>query len=215
MDDWTESTPGIPVMDLAELVACHDCDLLQRRRPLRHGERARCTRCGAGLYKEQHDSLDKTLALTLAGVILFVVANVFPFMSFSLEGRVQECRILSGVMALVADGKWVIAAVVGLASFIAPLLNLLLLLYVLLPLKFDTAPWKLPASYRVIEILGPWSMLEVYLLGAIVAVVKLSGMADIGLGFGFHAFAGLIIVTTAAGAVFDPRLVWNRLARVT
>lgn len=192
-------------------MACHDCDLLHHIQSLQEGETARCGRCGAVLYQHKRNSLDRTLALTITGLILYVVANIYPFLSFALEGRVQSNTLLTGVIELGAGGMWGLAGLVFFASMLAPLLKLLGMLAVLFPLKRDRLPWDVARSYRLTELLQPWSMLEVYMLGVLVALIKLSQMATIVLGPAFYAFTALIVVTTAAGATLDPRLIWKHV----
>ncbi len=198
-----------PALPEAHLIACHECDLLQRRAALPPGTRAHCPRCGTVLYRHRRDSLDRTLAWTLASTALFVVANTLPFMSFEMGGRVQQNVIFSGVQELLAQDYLPLAALVFLASMLAPALKIAGLLYVLLPLKFGRRPLQIVPTYKLIRWLGPWSMMEVYMLGVIVAIIKLSSMAEIVLGTAFFAFSALIITTTAASSTFDSALIWG------
>ena len=195
----------------AGLSACHDCDLLLRGRQLAAGESAVCPRCGAVLARGKRDALDRTLALTLAALVCFSLANFYPFMTFSLEGRLQENTLMSGVISLAGAGLYPLAALIFAASIGVPLIKIAGLLYVLLPLKLGRRPWNLGFSYRLLEFLHPWGMLEVYMLGVLVAITKLAGMATIGLGTAFYAFVALIVLTTAASSTMDSRVVWERL----
>ncbi|MCH6545045.1 MAG: paraquat-inducible protein A [Deltaproteobacteria bacterium] len=193
------------------LIACHDCDLLHRTHPLRYGERAKCSRCGALLYQKKRDSLDRTVTLSLTALILFILANVYPFMTFKLQGRVQESYLITGVEELYVQGFMELSVLVLLTSILLPLVKILGTLYILLPLKLNRRPWKAPQIFRFIEALGPWVMMEVYLLGVIVAYVKLIDMATIVLGIALYSFAALIVLVTAAGMTLDPDEVWERL----
>ena len=195
----------------APLIACHDCDLLLRPQRLVAGERACCPHCGATLDRGRRDALDRTLALTLAALVCFALANLYPFMTFSLEGHVQENTLMSGVISLARDGFYPLAALIFAASIGVPIVKILGLLYVLLPLKLGRRPWNLGLSHRLLEFLHPWGMLEVYMLGVLVAITKLSGMATIGVGAALYAFVAVIVLTTAATSSMDPRLVWERL----
>ncbi len=192
-------------------VACHDCDLLQRRRPLDYGEIARCARCAALLYQRKRNSRDRTLMLTLTGLVLLVLANSFPFMTFKLEGRVQENTLITGVLELYSAGRWELAALVFGASILAPCLKLLGMLYVLLSLTFDRQSGKLAVVFRAIETLHPWAMMEVYMLGVFVAIVKLSQLATIVPGIALYSLAALILTNAAATAALDPSVVWKKL----
>jgi len=193
------------------VVACHDCGLLHRVRSLPEHGAARCVRCGAVLYREKPNSLERSLILTCAALILFVVAHTFPFLSFELEGREQISTLFTGVIGLWQGGMWAIAALVFAAASLVPLLKLASSLYVLLPLHFGHRPPGLAPVFRAIEILHPWAMMEVYLLAVIVAYVKLSDLAQLEFGIAAFAFVGLIVVMIAAEAALDPRQVWERI----
>jgi len=198
-------------MEMDTLIACHECDLLHQRRPLPPGGTARCARCGAVLYRRKRNSLDRVLALTIAGLILFVVANVYPFLTFRLEAQVQETTLITGIIELYHQGMWIVAGVVLLTSVLMPLLELTGMLYVLIPLKFNQRPWKLSLFFRIIRKFRPWGMMEVFMVGILVAVVKLSKMASIIPGMALYAFMILIFVLAASAASLDPHIVWDRL----
>ena len=200
-----------PGIDVRKLIACHECDLLHRLRPLRPGAAAKCTRCGAVLYQERENSLDRTLALTATGLVLFVLANVFPFMSFELEGRIQHNTLISGVTGLYDSGLWELAVLVFILSILAPLLKILGMLYVLVPMKLGWRIWKLAQAFRILDILHPWGMTEVYMLGVFVAFVKLSDLATVEPGVAAFSFAALMVVSAAATASLDPRIIWDKV----
>jgi paraquat-inducible protein A len=196
---------------MESLIACHECDLLHQRQPLPPGGTARCIRCGAKLYSRKRNSLDRVLALTIAGLILFLVANAYPFLTFRLEAQVQETTLISGVIELYHQGMWIVAGVVLLTSILMPLLELTGMLYVLVPLKFNLRPWKLPLFFRLVRSFKPWGMMEVFMLGILVAFVKLAKMATLIPGIALYAFMVLIFVLAASAASLDPHIVWNRL----
>lgn len=196
------------------LVACHDCDLLCRLRPLRKGERAICSRCGAVLFRKMGDTLDQALMLSLSALILIVLSNVFPFMTFKLEGRVQESLLLTGVLELYDQGFWPLAVLVFGASILFPLLKIIGTIYVLLPLKFNRRLWNTPLVFRYVEALAPWAMMEVYMLGVFVAYVKLIDLATIVLGIALFSFSALIVLLAAAGATLEPEEVWKKLEAI-
>jgi paraquat-inducible protein A len=197
----------------AEIMACHDCGLLHHMRALPHGGAAGCTRCGAVLYRRKTNSIDRALMLTLAALILFVVANSFPFLTFELEGRATTSRLLTGVIQLYEDGMWPLAALVLGATIVVPLAKMLATTYVLLPLRLGRRVWGLARVFRAVEIMHPWAMMEVFLLGVIVAYVKLSDLAKLELGVALFAFVALILIMIAAEVALDPREVWDRLGR--
>lgn len=193
------------------LVQCHACGLLQRNPPLPPGGAARCGRCGTTLHRNRPDSLDRTLALTLAGLILFIVANSFPFLAFEMQGRITQTTLATGVQDLYAQGRWSLAVVVAFTSIVVPGLQLVLLLGVLLPLKLGRLPRGFATLFRYVETLAPWGMMDVFMLGILVSVVKLADMATIIPGISLFAFAILIFVLAAAQASLDPDIVWSRI----
>jgi paraquat-inducible protein A len=196
---------------MESLIACHECDLLHKRQTLPWGGTARCVRCGAKLYSRERNSLDRVLALTLTGLILFIIANVFPFLTFRLEAQIQQTNLITGIIGLYDQGMWIVAGVVLLTSIVVPLIELTGMLYVLLPLKFNQQPWKLSLIFRLIQKFKPWGMLEVFMVGILVAVVKLSKMASIIPGLALYAFMVLIFVLAASAAALDAHIVWNRI----
>ncbi|ESQ15754.1 MAG TPA: paraquat-inducible protein A [Chromatiaceae bacterium] len=194
------------------LTLCHECDLLQRSPPLPPAGSAHCVRCGHLLHKHRPDSLNRTLALTLTGLVLFVVANSFPFLSFEMQGQATTTTLFTGVKDLVEQGKGEVAAVVFFTSILAPGLQLLLLLIVLLPLKLaKRLPPGFATLFRWCNSVSPWGMMDVFMIGILVSVVKLMDMATIIPGTSLFAFVVLIFVLAAAQAALDPDLVWNRV----
>lgn len=193
------------------LVACHDCDLLSRLPAVPEGASAWCARCGGQLRRRRRNSIERTLALTLAASVLFAVANVFPFLSFEMQGRVTETTLATGVFDLWEQGVPEIAVLVGFTAVAAPFVQLALLLYVLLPVHLGRVPWQMPRMFRLLRRVQPWSMMEVFLVGILVAVVKLVDLADVVPGLALWAFGGLIVVLAGALASLDPEAVWERI----
>jgi paraquat-inducible protein A len=193
------------------LTQCHECGLLQRNPPLPLGGAARCGRCGANLHRNIPDSLDRTLALAVAGIVLFIVANSFPFLSLELQGQTTQTTLFAGVKDLYQQGLWELALVVGFTSILAPGLQLLLLLVVLIPLKSGRLPRGFASLFRYVEVLTPWGMMDVFMLGILVSTVKLADMATIIPGTSLFAFVVLIFVLAAAQASLDPDIVWSRV----
>jgi paraquat-inducible protein A len=193
------------------LTACHDCDLLFPAPRLRRGERASCPRCGALLFERKGHSLDHSLALALTSLVLFVLANVNTLLVMKIGGRVQAEAIVSGVAELYAQGFWEIAALVFVVSILAPLAKILCLFYVLAPLRLG---FRLPYAsqvFRQFEVLHPWAMTEVYMLGILVAMVKLADLATIEMGVAMYSFAALILFMAATDASLDEHDIWERL----
>jgi paraquat-inducible protein A len=190
------------------LIACHDCDSLHRLRPVPEGGEALCTRCGALLYRHIPDSLNRALALNLAAFMLFVMANAFPFLSLKLGGRIEENVLLSGALALYREGMGELGVVVFLTSLLFPLLTISGMLFVLVPLKFGYRPHGIAKAYRLVRALTPWSLIGVFMLGVLIAVVKLLDLATVIPGVSLYAFAALLVVSAAAAANLDTSVIW-------
>ena len=194
----------------AALVACHDCGQLYHVRPLPPDTSAKCSRCGALLYRPKSDSVRRSLYFALTALILFVLANAFPFMTLKIQGREEVNTLFSGVQTLYESDLWPLALLVLATSILFPLLKIVGTLYILLPLEFGL---RLPAStrvFRMIETLHPWAMMEVYLLGVFVAYVNLVDLGDLELGVAVYSFATLIVVMVMGESALDPREVWER-----
>ncbi|MEJ2656666.1 MAG: paraquat-inducible protein A [Desulfobacterales bacterium] len=193
------------------LISCHDCDLIHWFGHVSEGSAARCTRCGAVLYQNKRDSIERTLALTVTGLILFVVANAFPFLGFKLQAQVHETILITGVRELYHQGVWILATVVLLTTIVMPAAQMLGLLYVLVPLRLNRIPWKLREVFRFVLSLRPWAMMEVFMLGILVSIVKLAKMATIVPGIAAFAFMALIFILAASLATLDPHAVWGKI----
>jgi len=194
-----------------ELIACHECDLLHGTVELPPGGVARCSRCGGVLYSEKRNSLDRTLALTLAGLVLYVVANVFPFLSFAMQGNVTVTTLATGVEQLYDQESFGVAALVLFTAILAPAIQLILMLYVLVPIRLGRRPPRLAQAFRLLRRVQPWSMMEIFMLGILVSLVKLAAMAEVVPGLALYSFAMLIVVLAGAVASLDPRIVWRRV----
>ncbi len=193
------------------IVLCHDCDLPNRLGAVPPGGAARCPRCSGLLYRHIPNSVDRTLAFASAGMVLFVVANAFPFLAMDMRGNVTQTTLATGVVALFEGGRPIVGALVLLTTILAPFLQLLTLLYVLLPLRLGT---RLPADvavFRALHRIEAWSMMEVFMIGILVSLVKLAGMAQIVPGIALAAFVALIPTVAAATSSLDSHLVWERI----
>lgn len=122
------------------LLACHECDLLQRLDPVPEGRVARCQRCGAVLVRRRRNSLERTLALTLAAAVLYAVANLFPFLNINVQGQISRTTLFTGVRSLHGQDMTLVAILVLLTAIVIPLIRITSSLYVLLPLRWNRAP---------------------------------------------------------------------------
>jgi len=196
---------------MSGLVACESCDLLHEERPLENRQDARCSRCNGLLFRGRPRTLEHTLALSLAALALLIVANVYPFLTFTLEGQTQANRIISGVILLWKVHYQPLALLILWASIVAPLARNLAMLYVTAPLLAGYAPPGVAWLTRMQKRLAPWAMLDVYMLAVLATLAKLASMATITPGPGAWAFVVLMLVTAGASAAFDDRAVWERL----
>lgn len=192
------------------LIACHECDLIHRVKPLPKKGVASCTRCGSVLYRHKPNSLERTLALSLAGLVLFGLANWFPFLALKMGSQMHQINLITGIQVLYNQGMQALAILVLITTVLAPLVQLLGMLYVLLPLKRDRIPPKFAPVFRLVRGLETWSMMEVFMLGILVSVVKLAKMAQIVPGIAIFSFFALIVVLAAATVSLDPHEIWHR-----
>jgi len=193
------------------LIACHECDLVQKIPPIPARSAARCVRCGAVLFRNKPDSIDRALALTVAGIVLFAVACSFPFLTMENAGLVQKTALFTGIINLYRQGMPGLATLVLVTCVLMPLTQMLSLLYLLFPLKRNRpAPYSVPLFRFYLET-QPWGMMEIYMIGILVALVKLGKMATVVPGLSVIAFGILIFVIAAAFNALDPHLVWSRL----
>ncbi|MEW6518927.1 MAG: paraquat-inducible protein A [Thermodesulfobacteriota bacterium] len=202
--------PGGPAGQ--HVVACHDCDLLNR---LPAGIEATlvCARCGAVLRRHRRaNSIDRSLALTLAALILFIISNSFPFLAMKSGGFVQETTLLTGIHELWKQELYGLSSLVLLTCVLVPLAQIAGLLYILAPLQWAPRPAPQAARvFRLVQEVAPWGMMEVFMLGILVALVKLGKMATIIPGISVFSFGLLIFVMAAAFSSLDPPLLWDRL----
>ena len=194
----------------ADLLACLECDLLETEPQLAPGQTASCGRCGAFLARNPPDSIDRTLALTLTAAILYVIANIHPLVGLEMQGRLVAVTLFEAIRVLWQDGMMPVAALVFGTALLFPLLELVMILLVLVPLRLGRVSPRLAPFFRLVRSVKPWGMVDVFLLGMLVSLVKLSHLASVILGTAFWAMAGLILALTFAGRAFDTRLLWQQ-----
>lgn len=191
----------------APLIACEHCDTVYRRQPLRRGEVARCQRCHAVLYRRHWLSVDAMLALTLTAAIAFAIANVWPIVSLGLNGNDNAATLWQAIVDTWREGAGLVSVLAALTLFVFPLLQILLFAWVLSFLRAHRRPPGFPLLMTAIRRIRPWSMIEVFMLGTLVAVVKVSDIFDVVLHPGIWAFAALTVLITTV-TTFDVREVW-------
>lgn len=197
----------------AGLVSCHACGRVQPF--VRAPARQRCVRCDAPLHQRKPDSLARTWALLTAAALLYIPANLLPVMhTASLVGN-EDDTIMSGVVFFWTSGDWPLAVIVFVASILVPMLKLtvLALLAITAQRRSTWRPHERTALYRIVEFIGRWSMLDVFVITLTVALVRFRSLAVITAGPGAIAFGSVVILTMLASLQFDPRLIWDPFNR--
>jgi len=194
-----------------ETIACPGCDLLQQIPPLPTGAKARCTRCGEALATAHPDALERTLALTLAALVVLVVANTMPLMGLEAVGRTASTTIIGGAHEMWLQGREITAVVVGFCAVVSPAAYLLCMLALLLAVRRPPAPHWAGQLLRWAEFMRPWSMNEVMMLGILVALTKIAALAKVIPGIGMYAVGVLVVLLAAIMVSFDPREIWARV----
>lgn len=195
------------------VVSCDTCGLVQTVEDLVPGTAAECIRCGSFVAaRTSTRGLEVTAALSLAALILYVPANIYPIMKLHLHGAYSESTVWDGVAMLITHDQWFVAIIVFLASMVIPLVKLagLFSLVVTAGTGWGRRLRNRTRLYKFIEAIGPWAMLDVFLLAVLVALVKLSAWAKILPGPGLVAFTAMVVLTMLASAAFDPKLIWQR-----
>ena len=192
-------------------VACHFCDALQEAPRLREGDAAHCCRCGEMLYQNRPRSLARATAFSSAALIFMVLVHLFPSVTVDAGSVRHELTILQAADAMWDQGNPLISLGTIFFTMIAPLVLLGGLLYVSAPLRFGIALPGAKVVTRWFQLCEPWSMLEVFLFGILVALLKLGAVGDIHLGTGMWAMVGLVICTACAVAGIDRLELWDRL----
>jgi len=193
------------------IIACPECDLLLFGADLSHGCTAVCRRCGATLYRATTDSVYRTLALVLAAAIFFLIANIYPILGIEAQGNANSANLFGAVASLWNQQMHFISALVLTTAVVIPALQIALLIYVLFPLKCGFIPPGLSGTLRCLRGIGPWGMLDVFMLSILVALVKLMDNFRIIPGVALWSFGALTLLMAAVAATFNPRDIWARL----
>ena len=199
-----------PVADPA-LIACPHCDLLQRLPDLAPGGSARCPRCDRELWRRREDSLNRTLALTLGAAILYVVANSIPMLGLTVVGRQAATTVLGGALHLWENGPQLVAVLVFFTAIVAPALQILFMLGVVIGALRERPPRRVGTLLRHHPTTRTWSMIEVMMLGVLVALIKIADYATVIPGVALFILWVLVFLLAGIQASFDPREVWQRI----
>ena len=190
---------------------CHECDALQQVSEIKPGNTVYCICCGSKLFRNPVNGIEKPLALIIAAAILFIVANIYPVMTINIAGIERATTLTGSAMIFIELGSPELAATVWIPSVLIPGFIIFGLLYILLSIRFGLGlPFTRPLLVWASRLL-PWSMMDVFLLGVLVALVKLVALASVFLGPGFYAFIALIFAYAAATASLEPHALWEAL----
>jgi paraquat-inducible protein A len=195
------------------IVSCDTCGLVQAVDPLPPGTAAECARCGSFVAaRTSIRRLEVVAALSLAALVLYVPANIFPIMKMYMYGAYSESTVWDGIVLLMHYDQWLVAVIVFLASMVIPLVKLagLFSLVVTARMGWGRRLRSQTQFYKFIDAIGPWAMLDVFLLAVLVALVKLNTWAKVIPGPGLVAFTAVVVLTMLASAAFDPKLIWER-----
>lgn len=190
---------------------CHICNLVMTIPNPANDLRLGCSRCGSVVHRRKPNSLSRTWALLFAAAICYVPANVYPIMAVTSFGKTQADTILSGVIYLFVHGMWPLALIVFVASVVVPVLKLIGLtaLVISVQRKSQWRPRERARLYRIVEVVGRWSMVDVYVVTILVALVHLGSLASVEAEIGSFFFGAVVVLTLLASQSFDPRLIWD------
>ncbi len=194
--------------ELPDTIVCEGCDAVYRKVPLQRREIARCPRCGTELERHLGAQRQRLLPLAVASLITFAIANIFPIVEIELSGLRSRTTLLGAVVALAEEGRSIVALLLLATTLLFPLLQLIIMVWLLVPLAKGQRPRGFALLVRAMQSLRPWGMVEVFLLGVLVAIVKLSSMATVLPGPALWAFMALTVMLTAVLS-FDPHGFWE------
>lgn len=196
-------------------IACYHCDLLHELPAMPDRAIARCVRCDAILFRSRTNTIDRTVAWTVAALVLFLVAVSFPFLGIKTNGIERHTALLTGISEIYRQGMTGLSVLVMLTCFISPVIQMTALLYVFVPLKFGKKAYRCETVFRLFQHIQPWNMMEVFMLGILVALVKLGDLATIVPGIAVYAFSLLIFCLAFAVSSVDAFQVWKRIEELT
>lgn len=191
------------------VVACQTCGLVQQVDPVPKGSVAKCARCNFQLFHRRRDSRARTLAFSLAAAILYFPSNFYPLVTAVYMGQRTATTIFDGISSLFSKGQYFIASLVFCTSILTPALKILGLLFITLTLDWDGGKKARTWIYKIIRIVDPWNMLEVFLLSILVSMAEMGEIATVHPGPGVFSFAAVVALTLLATLSFDTRLLWD------
>ena len=196
------------------MIACHECDLLQKPVAIPPGRSMQCARCGACLRRHRPDGLRRTLACLVGAALLFVVSASFPIVAMEIQGQRTVATLFGAARALEQQGMLGVGVLVFVTTVASPILQIGSMLYMLIPLHQGVVPPRIDVAFRLVHTMKQWGMVEVFILGVLVSLVKLAGIAKVVPGIALWAFAALIVLLAAAAANFEADDLWERVSEL-
>jgi len=191
------------------MIVCHACDLVHRRESIDEHARVCCVRCRAELYRTHSASIDAAIALAVTAVVLLMLSNAYPLVELQLNGSSRQTTLIGAALGLYAQGYAPIAVLVLVTTVLVPSFQMLSLLYVLLPLRRSRRAAGRNELFRALTRLRPWAMSEVFMLGALVALVKLAAMAQVIPGIALFSYGALMLTLSALTSVTPTEQLWQ------
>jgi paraquat-inducible protein A len=195
------------------VIVCHACDLAHRLDGIAPATRVRCVRCRAELYRTSAAGVDTAIAFAVAGLVLFIIANLYPLVIFKVNGTTRTATLTGAALGLYDQGYATLAVLVIFTAVLVPLTQILSFLYVLVPVRLGLRAPAQETVFRVLAALRPWGMTEVFVLGAIVALVKLSSEAEVAPRIALIAYGFLMFMLAAIASVTPTEQIWQWIGR--
>lgn len=197
----------------AHYVCCPECDeIAALPYPHRPGT-YRCPNCRHTLFRYSPGMVEKLYALSIAALILFLITNLFPFLSFEVLGNRAEATFTTAFLYLYKEGDYLLAVALLMTTLIVPAMRILLLLFLTGPIYHRMVPRYSASVLKILQAITPWGMLDVFLVAVLVSIVKLVKMGSIIPGTSLWAFAALVLTLAYAQSIFDPHPLWDLIDR--
>lgn len=197
--------------DIKNMIACHHCDSLFVKPHIQENEKALCSCCGSPLFTHKKDPINRTIAVALAGILLFLPAVFLPIVGIGAAGIYNDATLLSCIMLMINSNYYIIAFAVFLFTVAIPLVRLLSALYITLCIKYDRVKPSLLVFFRSYHILDCWAMTHVFFMGVIVSMYKLMSLADMSVGGGLLSLVSLLICSTLVSVTMDQHSMWDMM----
>jgi len=201
-------------MQLEKLLVCNQCELIDQKPALEPDATAYCSRCANILYRFKPQGLRKSLAYALTAASLFLISNLFPIVTISTQGLINSATLLKAIHTLIQDDMWIIAILVFITTFLMPALEIGALIYLLLPRRMGRILPGTSVAFRLLYLVKYWVMVEVFIMGLLVTITKLTAFASVKPDIALGSFALLMLFLTAAVSNFDSRVFWAQIEKL-